>query len=173
MTGVLVGFLDGQGRAYDLNFRTMKRRLRDVDGGWEIEAGETFSAGVSVEAAMFLQMPRPHLLLRPTSGSAYATGRRLLFVAGEAVPRTPEEPTTYNVAIRVPPTAVDQLFREMGGREILEIRRDEVRGSTESRSELTLRIAAKWIGGDDPTEFLLILRPIAAARQAVAPLALS
>ena len=170
---MLVGFLNGQGRAYDLNFRTLKRRLRDAEGAWETESGESLSGGVSVEAAMFLQTPQPHLLLRPTSGFAVATDRRLVFVAGEDVPRTAEEPTTFNVAIHVPGTAAGQLFEENGGREVVEVRRDEIRGVTESRAELTLRIAAKWIGGAEPAEFLLVLRPLAAARQAVASLGLS
>jgi len=171
---VLIGFLDGQGRAYDLNFHTLRRRLRDKDGAWETEAGESLSGGVSIEAAMFLQTPRSHLLLRPTSGSAFATDRRLLFVAGDDVPRTPQEPTTFNIAVHVPGTAVGQLFEENGGREVIEVLRDEVRGLTESRAELTLRVASKWIGGGaDVAEFLLVLRPLAAARQAIAPLALS
>ena len=170
---MLVGFLDGQGRAYDLNFRTLKRRLRDADGGWEAEGGESFSAGVSVEAAMFLQTPRSHLLLRPTSGFAVSTDRRLVFVAGEEVSRTAEEPTTFNVTVHVPGTAVGQLFEENGGREVVEVRRDEIRGLMESRAELTLRIAAKWVGGAEPAEFLLVLRPLAAAREAIASLGLS
>jgi len=170
---VLVGFLDGQGRAYDLNFRTLKRRLRDADGAWDAEAGETFASGVSVEAAMFLQTPRPHLLLRPTSGTAHTSDGRLLFVAGDRVERTPDEPTTFNVAIRVPRTAVDHLFSDTGGREVVEVRREEIGGVVEARNELTLRVAARWVGGGDaPSEFLLVLRPIAAARRAVEPLRL-
>ena len=171
---VLLGFLDGQGRGYDLNFRTLKRRLRDADGNWETEPGEAFGAPVSVEAALFWETDRTHLLLRPTSGLAATSARRLVFLAGEAVPRTAEEPTTFNVSIHVPPTAVDHLFREMGGRELLEVRREEIRGSTESRAELVLRIEAPWIGGGTGSaSFVAILRPLAAGRQAVAPMALS
>ena len=129
---------------------------------------------MSVEAALFWEAERTHLLLRPTSGLAVTSAKRLVFLAGDAVPRTAEEPTTFNVSIHIPPTAVDHLFREMGGREVLEVRREEIRGSTESRAELALRIQAPWIGGGGkPGSFLAILRPLAAARQAVAPLGLS
>lgn len=171
---MLLGFLDGQGRGYDLNFRTLKRRLRDAEGTWETEPGETLGAPVSVEAALFWETERTHLLLRPTSGLAVTSAKRLVFLAGDAVPRTAEEPTTFNVAIRVPPTAVDHLFREMGGREVLEVRREEIRETTESRAELALSVEAPWIGGGGkPASFLAILRPLAAAREAVGPLRLS
>ena len=171
---VLLGFLDGQGRAYDLNFRTLKRRLRDTEGAWELEPNESLGGGVSVEVALFLQTPRTHLLMRPTSGTAYASTRRLVFLAGGEVPRTLEEPTTFNVAIHVPRTAVDHLFREMGGREIVEVRTEEVRDVMEARAELTLKAGAQWLGGgQEPAEFLLVGRPAEAARRAIAPLGLS
>ena len=171
---VLLGFLDGQGRGYDLNFRTLKRRLRDAEGNWETEPGETLGAPVSVEAALFWEAERTHLLLRPTGGLAVTSPKRLIFLAGDAVPRTAEEPTTFNVSIHVPPTAVDHLFREMGGREVLEVRREEIHGTTESRAELALRVQAPWVGGGDkPAAFLAILRPLEAARRTVAPLGLS
>lgn len=169
---MLLGFLDGQGRAYDLTFATLKRRLMDGEGTWAVDPGETLRGGVSLEAAMFLEAPRPHLLLAPTSGTAYASDRRLLFVAAEAVERTPEEPTRFQVAVRVPRTAVEHLFRAQGGREVVEAARQEIRGATEARSELTLRIEAPWVGGPGPAAFLLVLRPLRAAREAVAPLAL-
>ena len=171
---MLLGFLDGQGRAYDLTFGTLKRRVKDAEGSWELEPGESLSAGVSVECALFLQTPRPHLVLRPTSGLAYASLRRFVFVAATDVERTPEEPTRFNVAIHAPRTAVEHLFRAQAGRELLEVRREEVRGTSESRAELTLQIEARWMGGgSSPSSFALILRPRAAALEAVAPLGLS
>jgi len=169
---MLLGFLDGQGRTYDLTFGTLKRRLWDGDGAWHAELGETVGGGVSVEAAMFVQTPKSHLLLRPTSGTAHASDRRLVFLAAEDAERTPDEPTRFNVAIHAPPTAVDHLFRERGGREVLEIPRPEFHGLLESRAELTARIEAEWMGGQTAT-FLLILRPLSAGREAVAPLRLS
>ena len=165
-----LGFLDRQGRAYDLTFRTTKRRLRDFDGEWDLEPGEAIAAEVSVEAALFLETEKPHLLMRPTSGTARTTDRRMLFVAGESVERTAEEPTTFNVAIHVPRTAVDYLLREGGGREIVEVRREDVRDRMEARAELTLRIEAQWSGRPGLTTFLLVLRPVKAAREAIAPL---
>lgn len=169
---VHVGFLDGQGRAYDLAFRTTRRRFRDPEGEWELEPGEAVSAETSLEASLFVQRERQHLLMRPTSGAAVATDRRLVFVAGDAVERTAEEPTTFNVAIRVPQTAVDHLLRQAGGREVVEVRREEVREVLESRAELTLRIEAPWIGGPGVATFQLVLGPANAARRAIAPLGL-
>ncbi|HEV8594875.1 MAG TPA: hypothetical protein VGR51_05025 [Thermoplasmata archaeon] len=169
---MLLGFLDGRGRAYDLNFRTLKRRLADADGTWEMEPGEAFGAEVPLEAAVFLEMPRPHLLMRPTSGTVRASGRRLLFVA-EAVERTEEQPTAFNVAIHVPRTAVDFLLRESGGREVLEVRAEEFRGTVDARSELTLKAEGAWVGGAPPASLLLVLRPRKEALAAVAPLGLS
>ncbi len=168
---MLLGFLDGRGRAYDLNFRTLKRRLKDAEGNWELEEGETLGGAVSVEAALFLETPRAHLLLRPTGGAAYASDRRLVFVAS-AVERTPDEPTAFNVAIHVPPTAVEFLFRASEGREVVEVRRPEIRETTESGGELALKAEAPWVNGA-PAGFRLILRPLAAARDAVRPLRLS
>lgn len=171
---MLLGFLDGQGRAYDLTFGTLKRRVKDAEGNWELEAGESLSAGISVECALFLQTPRPHLILRPTSGTVCASAKRLVFLAANDVERTSEEPTRFNVAIHAPPTAVDHLFRAQDGRELLEIRREEIRGSMESRAELTLQVEARWMGGGNaPASFALVLRPRATAREALAPLALS
>ena len=165
-----VGFLDAQGRMYDLNFRTTKRRLRGSDGEWELEAGEAVGAEVSVEAAVFVETDRPHLLMRPTSGSALTTDRRIVFVAGPSVPRNPEEPTTFNVAINVPRTAVDHLLRDAGGREIVELRKEDVRGVLEAKAELTLRAEGPWLGGK--TGFLVVLRPADAARKVVSALTL-
>jgi len=170
---VLVGFLDAEGRAYDLTFGTLKRRLRDADGAWAFGEGEALGGETPVEAALFLQVPTAHLLLRPTNGVAAASDRRLLFLAATGAERTPEEPTRFNVAVRAPPMAVGQLFRD-GGREVVEVLRDDVRGTMETRAELTLRLEAPWIGGGaQPATFLLVLRPLAAARAALAPLGLS
>jgi len=166
-----VGFLDGLGRLYDLNFRTTKRRLRGTDGEWELEAGETMGAEVSVETAVFVETDRPHLLMRPTSGSAFTTDRRLIFVAGSSVPRNPEEPTTFNVAIHVPRTAVDHLLREAGGREVVEFRKEEVREVLKAKAELTVHAQGPWLG-KGTTGFLVVLRPAEAARKAIAPLRL-
>jgi len=166
-----VGFLDGLGRLYDLNFRTTKRRLRGTDGEWELEAGETMGAEVSVEAAVFVETDRPHLLMRPTSGSAFTTDRRLIFVAGSTVPRNFEEPTTFNVAIHVPRTAVDHLLREAGGREVVEFRKEEVGEILRAKAELTVHAQGPWLGGGT-TGFLVVLRPAEAARKAIAPLGL-
>ncbi|MEK6851286.1 MAG: hypothetical protein AABY30_01970, partial [Candidatus Thermoplasmatota archaeon] len=162
-----------QGRAYDLTFGTLKRRLRDAEGAWEREGGETLGDEVPVEAALFLQTPKTHLLLRPTRGVACASDRRLVFATATEAERTPEEPTRFNIAVHAPPMAVDQLFRE-GGREIVEVGREELRGTMETRAELTLRIEAPWVGGGRETAtFLLVLRPLASGRSAVAPLGLS
>ena len=170
---VHLGFVDAHERLYDLNFRTMKRRLRDADGTWDVEPDESLSHGVSIEAAMFLEAPRPHLLLRPTSGVAYTSDRRLLFLAGETVERSAEEPTAFNVAIHVPRTAVDHLLRDARGREVVEVRRDEMRGRLESRAELTVKIQAAWLGsGTANAALLLVLRPMPAAIEALAPLRL-
>jgi hypothetical protein len=165
-----IGFLDGLGRLYDLNFRTTKRRLRGTDGEWELEAGETLGGEVSVEMALFVETDRPHLLMRPTSGSAFTTDRRLIFVAGPNVPRSTEEPTSFHVAIHVPRTAVDHLLREAGGREVVELRQDEVGDLLRARAELTLRARGPWVG--DTAGFLVVLRPAEAARKAIAPLGL-
>jgi hypothetical protein len=166
-----IGFLDGQGRLYDLNFRTTKRRLRDLDGEWDLGTGEAIGAEVSLEAAVFVETDRPRLLMRPTSGSALATNRRLIFVAGPSVPRSAEEPTTFQVSIQVPRTAVDHLLREGGGREIVGLRKEEIRGTLQAKAELTLRAQSAWIGGST-AEFLVVLRPANAAKQAIAPLGL-
>ena len=169
---MLLGFLDMHGRAYDLTFGTLKRRLWDEEGDWEREPGETLGDAVSVECALFLQTPKSHLLLRPTGGTSRASDRRLVFLAGEHAERNPEEPTRFNVAVRAPPTAVDHLFRERGGREIVEIRRAEVRAFLESREELTLQVEAAWMLSGT-AQFLLIVRPLRAGREAVARLGLS
>ncbi len=170
---VLIGFLDGQGRAYDLSFRTLKRRVRDAEGAWTMEPGESFGGDASLEMTMFLQTERTHLLMRPTRGTLRASAQRFLFLAGDAVARTPEEPTAFHVAIHVPPTAVDHLFREESGREIVEVRREEVRAVTESRAELTLRVEAPWVGGgNEPVTFQVVLAPNRTARAALAPLGL-
>lgn len=164
-----LGFLDGQGRLYDLNFRTMKRRLRNAEGEWELDPGEAIEAEVSIEAAMFVRTERPHLLLRPTSGTTVTTDRRLVFVAGPSVPRPADEPIAFQVGIHVPRTAVDHLMREAGGREVVEVRKTEVREVLKAQAELTLRTEAPWVGGA-PAEFHLVLRPADAAKKAIAPL---
>lgn len=161
-----LGFLDAQGRLYDLNFRTMKRRLRGADGEWEVDPGEAIGGEVSVEAAMFVRTERPHLLLRPTSGVALATDRRIVFVAGPSVPRSEEEPITFQVSIQVPRTAVDHLMRDAGGHEVVEVLKSEIREVLEARSELTLRAEGPWFGGRT-ADFLLVLRPAEAAKRIV------
>lgn len=167
-----LGFVDGQGRVYDLTFRTTKRRIRDAGGEWTLEPGEAIGASIAVWAEMFLgDEQRP--LLRATPGTAFATDRRLLFLAGDAVERTPEEPTAFRVSIRASGAAVDHLFRKAGGREVVEVRKADVKDRLETNEGITLRIEAPWLGkAEEHATFLLGLRPASAAHQAVAPIGL-
>lgn len=168
-----LGYVDAQGRLYDLTFRATKRRLRDREGDWVLEPGEAVPSMERIEAALFLGAGPPHLLLKPTAGSVYATDRRMWFVAGDGVERTPEEPTAFQVSIRVPPTAVDHLLRAVGGREVVELLLGEIRQTQESRSDVTLEVEAPWIGGGDAAAaFRLVLRPRDAALRILGPLRL-
>lgn len=167
-----LGFVDGKGRTYDLSFRTTKRRLWDADGDWVLEPGEKLSAPHPLEASVVLEGNPPRLLMRPTTGTARSSERRLVFLAGDDVERSPEDPTTFQVAIHVPPTAVDHLLREAGGREVLEVRREDIRALQTARGEVLLRADDRSLDPKAVTSLQFALRPADAARAVLAPLRL-
>jgi hypothetical protein len=141
---VEVGAVDARGRAFDASFAALKRRLFTPDGQPTLEPGETLAASGALEVALSLVSGRREQpVLLPTWGEATTTSSRLLFLAGE-IDRE-RQTTRLNIEFAVPPTAVDFFFRK-GGREFLEIRREEVQGTSTDPKGLTADVVAAWPG---------------------------
>jgi len=135
---MILGYLDKDDRAYDLNFATLRLRIRiEAEGSKGTfvtfarvgeEAGSRYE--VSAEADLTASVGIDHgghlvPLLRPVRGHAYRHERGLLFVAAPPK-RDPDDPTFFLVKLRAMPTAVRFFFEDQEGTEMISVPDDEV-----------------------------------------------
>lgn len=134
---MILGYVDSEDRVYDLNFATLRIKVRlESEGGrtrvrfsQPSGAGET-SYAVSGEADATASLAMDHAghpvpLLRPVAGHLVRHEAGLLFIA-EPSKRDPEDPGYFLVQTRAMLSAVRFFFEERGGTEVLSIPRDEV-----------------------------------------------
>ena len=134
---MILGYVDADDRVYDLNFATLKLRMRveseggstrilfsDPRGAGQIAFRVQAEAGVAASAAMDHD-GHPVPLLRPVDGTLYRHEGGLLFVA-EPASRDPEDPGFYLVKTRAMLTAVKFFFEDQGGRELISIPTEDV-----------------------------------------------
>ena len=115
---MLVGFVDGRGRAYDIGFRTLRFSLLDDEGLFLTGPSESVAVQAPAVASMDLVEPRSIPLLAPTHGELLGTDRRVVFLAAKGLPR--KQPYTfYNISLSLHSTAVQHFFTAQGGREFV------------------------------------------------------
>jgi hypothetical protein len=136
---MILGYVDANDRLYDLNFATlrMKMRIEPVESGPGAQVVFAATGGarevaypvlgaedVTAEVAMDHDGKRIPLL-RPVPGKAYRHRAGILFIAAPTA-RDPEDPTFFLVKLRAMPSAVKFFFEDQEGTEIVSIPLDEV-----------------------------------------------
>ena len=164
---MLAGFVDGRGRKYDLNFRTLRTRMLDEDGMLVVGEGDHVQSRAPCEAEASVRLGEKSLafLLR-CPGDVTATSRRYVFLVGLRAPRPQGQLTLLNVKLPIHPTAIASFFAEQGGREYLEFTRDDVVVAREARSGVAVELRGPAPGrADEAVAYLATFDPAAGVRE--------
>lgn len=152
---MILGYVDSEERIYDLNFATLRMRVRveTAQGGSEnrITFSQVGGAGVvsyrvlgEADATAGVSMDHDgHRvpLLRPVEGHLYRHEAGLLFFASPAQ-RDPEDPGFFLVKLRAMPSAVRFFFEDRQGREMISIPQDEILRTEEEAGGMTVYVSA-------------------------------
>lgn len=136
---MILGYVDVDDRIYDLNFATLRLRVRIEAGApgkpsrvlfSQVAGAGAASYSIQGEADAVAEVSMDHdgkriPLLRPVEGHLYRHEAGLLFFASPAK-RDPEDPGYFLVKLRAMPSAVEFFFEDQEGREMISIPRDEV-----------------------------------------------
>jgi len=152
---MILGYVDKEDRIYDLNFATLRLRVR-------LEAGEKGAAprvvfsqiagagaasyAVLTEADATAEVSMDHdghriPLLRPVEGHLYRHEAGLLFFASPSQ-RDPDDPGFFLVKLRAMPSAVQFFFDDQEGREMISIPKDEILRSEPEGDGITVYVSA-------------------------------
>jgi len=152
---MILGYVDKEDRIYDLNFATLRLRVR-------LEAGEKGAAprvvfsqiagagaasyAVLTEADATAEVSMDHdghriPLLRPVEGHLYRHEAGLLFFASPSQ-RDPDDPGFFLVKLRAMPSAVRFFFDDQEGREMISIPKDEILRSEAEGTGITVYVSA-------------------------------
>lgn len=167
---MLLGFLDGRGRAYDLSFRTTKLRMLDADGELELRTGETVRGEGRLEASLLLERgDRWAVLLRPVPGTLVRTSERIVFLGDSDLARKDPRTTFFNVQLPVSVTAVRHLLEAESGREFLAVPLEEVAARSRTADALVVTVDATDVTRpSNRAAYRLELRPAADAEDVLA-----
>lgn len=151
---MILGYLDSEDRAYELNFATLRMRIREeaVPGGGsqvvfaqsEGKASRAYRvlAEVSATASVAMDYGGDLVpLLRPVAGRLLRLEKSVLFLA-EPASRDPGEPSFFLVNVGAMPSAVQHFFEEREGREIVSIPDDEVLRVSADKDGVTVSVSA-------------------------------
>src|SRR2546427_12509936 len=136
---MILGYVDAEDRIYDLNFATLKLRVRlepEASGsGTRVAFTQVAGSGaaayrVLAEADATAEASMDHdghriPLLRPVEGHLYRHEAGILFFATPAR-RDPDDPGFFLVKLRAMPSAVQYFFDDQQGREMISIPQDEI-----------------------------------------------
>lgn len=179
---MILGYVDSDDRIYDLNFATLRMRVRlepEADGsGTRVTFSQVAGAGAASyrvigEADATAEVSMDHdgrrvPLLRPVEGHLYRHEAGLLFFASPAQ-RDAEDPGFFLVKLRAMPSAVRFFFEDQEGREMISIPHDEILRTEEEGGGITVYVTAANVAlPKEKIAYAVQLRP--AAR--VAPLVL-
>lgn len=152
---MIMGYVDSEDRIYDLNFATLRLRVRIEATDRSSENRVIFSqvagegsasyrvlgeADVTVEASMDHDGRRVPLL-RPVEGHLYRHEAGYLFFA-TSVRRDQEDPGFFLVKLRAMPSAVRFFFEDRQGREMISIPEDEILRTQEEGDGITVYVSA-------------------------------
>jgi len=136
---MLLGFVDGRGRAYDVSFRTLRLSLTDEDGVIATEPPEKVTVQGSATVSVDLIDSKRIAFLHSLNGELTATGTRIIFLATAGLAR--KAPFTFfNVSLSLQLTAIEHFFTAQGGREFLQFRKEDIESSTGERAALDIVI---------------------------------
>ena len=152
---MILGYVDMEDRLYDLNFATLRLRVRveAVEGKSEsrvtfsqVAGGGSASYRVMGEADAAAEASMDHdghriPLLRPVEGHLYRHEAGLLFFASPTT-RDPDDPGFFLVKLRAMPSAVQFFFEDQQGRELVSIPRDEILRVEKEGDGITVFVSA-------------------------------
>ncbi|HYT01034.1 MAG TPA: hypothetical protein VEO20_10270 [Thermoplasmata archaeon] len=152
---MILGYVDSDDRIYDLNFATLRLRVR-IEAGEkgepsriafsQIAGGGAASYRILGEADATAEVSMDHdgqrvPLLRPVDGHAYRHEKGVIFFAAPTT-RDPEDPGYFLVKLRAMPSAVKFFFEDQEGRELISIPQDEILRTAEEGGGITVFVSA-------------------------------
>lgn len=182
---MILGYVDSDDRIYDLNFATLRLRVRiepdEKGSGSRIAFSQVAGRGaaayrVLVDADASAEVSMDHdghrvPLLRPVEGHLYRHEAGLLFLASPAR-RDPEDPGFFLVKLRAMPSAVKFFFEDQEGREMVSIPRDEVLRTEREKGGITVYVSAASVAlPKEKIAYAVQFRPTSRVAPLVADLA--
>src|SRR6266567_8029144 len=152
---MILGYVDSEDRIYDLNFATLRLRVRIDTPAPKEPATVTFSQVAGAGTASYRILDEKDViaeasmdhdgkrvpLLRPVEGHLYRHEAGLLFFATPAK-RDPDDPGFFLVKLRAMPSAVQYFFEDQEGREMISIPRDEILRAEKEGDGITVYVTA-------------------------------
>ena len=152
---MILGYVDSDDRIYDLNFATMRMRVRvepaEKGSGSRVMFSQVAGSGMASyrvlgEADATAEVSMDHdghrvALLRPVDGHVYRHEAGLLFFALPSR-RDPEDPGFFLVKLQAMPSAVKFFFEDQEGREMISIPKDEVLRAEKEKGGITVYVSA-------------------------------
>jgi hypothetical protein len=152
---MILGYVDVEDRIYDLNFATLRLRVRvepeESGSGSRVAFSQVAGAGtasykVLMETDATAEVSMDHdgkrvPLLRRVEGHLYRHEAGLLFIAAPAE-RDPEDPGFFLVKLRAMPSAVHYFFEDQEGREMISIPNDEILRTEPEGEGITFYVTA-------------------------------
>jgi len=152
---MILGYIDREDRAYDLNFATLRLKIRVEPHGGGGTGTVVFAPSRGAEPTAFRILGEAGAtanvsmnhgghripLLRPVEGRLYRHERGLFFIA-EPAKRSPEDPTYYLVKLQALPSAVQFFFEDQQGTELISIPSDEVIGVGREADTMNVTVSA-------------------------------
>ena len=172
---MILGYVDSEDRMYDLNFATLRLRVRVEQPAPKERARVTFSQVAGAGAASYRVLDESDAtaeasmdhdgkrvpLLRPVEGHLYRHEAGLLFFA-EPPQRDPEDPGFYLVKLRAMPSAIRFFFEDQQGREMISIPRDEILRVEDEADGTTVYVSAANVAlPKEKIAYAIQLRPAA------------
>lgn len=152
---MILGYVDVEDRIYDLNFATLRLRVRveaaTGEEGLRVTFSQVAGAGsasyrILDEADATAEVSMDHdgkrvPLLRPVEGHLLGHEAGLLFFATPAH-RDPDDPGFFLVKLRAMPSAVRYFFEDQEGREMISVPRDEILRIEKEGDGITVYVSA-------------------------------
>src|SRR5438132_9607713 len=152
---MILGYVDSEDRIYDLNFATLRLRVRVEATTSKERAAVTFSQVAGAGSASYRVLDEADAiaevlmdhdgkrvpLLRPVEGHVFRHEAGLLFFASPAH-RDPDDPGFFLVKLRAMPSAVHYFFEDQEGREMISIPRDEILRTQKEGDGITVYVSA-------------------------------
>jgi hypothetical protein len=172
---MILGYVDVDDRIYDLNFATLRLRVRVEPGSEKSEQRVAFSQIAGTGAASYRVLGETDAtaeasmdhdghrvpLLRPVEGHLYRHEGGLLFFASPAR-RDPDDPGFFLVKLRAMPSAVQFFFDDQQGREMISIPRDEILRTANEDDGITVYVTAASVAlPKEKIAYAVQLRPAA------------